>query len=117
AQEDFMNVPTLEECNAAKAECRKRFAHDRIVRVIVSEPIATHALVAAFHLREAAAYVDARESSATNARSALIAERCLWPSPEALDEIRTVRRLGAVDVQVEAQFRALMGFTPGGAAV
>ncbi len=110
-----MRAPSDEEIVAAKAECRKRFGHDRIVRVIVAEPIGTHALVAAFNLREAAAHLDARFVSVPNARSVLIAERCLWPSMEGLEEIRTTRRMPAVDIQIEGEFRKLMGFVPGAA--
>jgi hypothetical protein len=110
-----MLAPTTDEITAAKAECRKRFGHDRIVRIIVAEPVGTHALVAAFNLAEATVYHDARFASPPSARSALIAERCLWPSMEALEEIRTVRRMAAVDVQIEGKFRELMGFIAGAA--
>ncbi len=108
-----MLAPNADEIAAAKTECRKRFGHDRIVRVVIAEPIGTHALVAAFNLREAAAYHDARFVSVPNARSTLVAERCLWPSIEGLEEIRTARRMPAVDIQIEGEFRKMMGFAAG----
>ncbi len=108
-----MLAPTPEEITAAKAECRRRFGHEKIVRVIVTEPIATHALVAAFNLTEASSYVDNRRLSFENARSSLIGDRCLWPSQEVLEEIRGERRLWAVDIQIENKFRELMGFSDG----
>lgn len=109
-----MQAPNDEEILKAKAECRARFGHDRIVRVIVSEPIGTHALMAAFNLREAGVYHDARFGiGVASARSSLVAERCLWPSADALEEIRVKRRMPAVDVQIETQFRRLMGFVAG----
>jgi hypothetical protein len=103
-------VPTPEEIAALKVECRKRFGHERIVGVSLGAPFDVLVAVAALDLASATEYDDARGKSAENARSALLFDRCLWPSQERLDAIREAPDTCAIDGLVEQKFRAAMGF-------
>ena len=105
-----MIEPTSEDIVAAKAECRKKFGHERIVQIVIGDPIGVTVLMAAFNLTEASAYSDARHISEFNARSALISERRLFPGREVFDAYRNEKRLPAIDEHTEAHFRFRMGF-------
>lgn len=106
-----MIAPNADQVAEAKALSRKRFGHDRLVGCAVGAPIGLTAAVAAFNLREADAHEHARGERAIDARSALLADRCLWPSPEQLAEIR--EEWPAVDVALEVEFMLAMGFGSG----
>lgn len=105
--------PTPADLLAAKAEIRKRFGHDRGVRVLVAnpatgEPMLT-ALLADLTLADAVAYHDARGESVVSARAALLAERLVWPGPAELEPLRA--EWGALDTLIEREYRREVGFS------
>ena len=101
--------PTQEQIDAAKAECRKRFGHERILGIPLGAPINLFVIMAAFGMRDAAIYADARAASVVQARTALVAERRLFPSETELADARRLR--GALDAKIEAAFREALGWT------
>lgn len=105
---------TQEQIAAAKAACRVKFGHDRLVGCKVAAPINIMAAVAAFNLKEADAHEAARERSAIDARSALLASRCLAPDAAALAKVR--EQWPAVDTLIETEFMVAMGFGVGDAS-
>ena len=100
--------PTPEQLAALKAECRKRFGHERMVGVPLAHPVDAFVVLAAWSLAEAGAHADARLVSIPNAASVLVADRALYPAPEQLDPLR--ERFGALDVEIERAFRKALGF-------
>jgi len=100
--------PTQEQIDAAKAECRKRFGHERVIGIPLGAPINLFVIMAAFGMREAAEYVDARAASPIQARSALVVERCLFPEAKVLADVRRLR--GALDLKIEESFRGALGW-------
>jgi hypothetical protein len=103
-----MNRPTPEDILAAKAACRARFGHERIIGIPLGEPIDLYVIAAAMGLREASAYVDARAASQIQARSALVVERCLWPDQKTIAAVRVKR--GALDAKIEVGLREALGW-------
>jgi hypothetical protein len=105
--------PSPDEVVAIKAACRAKFGHDRVIGIPLGEPIDLFVAVAAFSgVKDASVYVDARTASSTGpmqARSALIVERCLWPSQAELAAVRRLR--GVLDAKIEEYFRAAMGWS------
>jgi hypothetical protein len=101
--------PTPDEIAAARSLCREKFGHERIIGIELREPIDAFVIMAAMGMREASEYADARAESVTQARSALVARRALWPSQKVLSETR--RTLGALDAQIENYFRTAHGWT------
>jgi hypothetical protein len=101
--------PTPDEILAAKAACRAKFGHERILGIPLGDPIDLFVIMAACNLREAAAYEDARAVSPIQARSALVVSRALSPSQADLSASRRLR--GAIDAKIEAYFRAALGWT------
>lgn len=110
--------PSAEQIAAAKAECRKRFKHERLIGVAVSDPAIggdmAMVLMADLSFAEASDYHDARHESVVTARSVLLAERLLWPVSGELESIRS--EWGAFDVLVEREYRKEVGFTEGSAS-
>ncbi len=103
-----MIQPTPEEILAAKAACRARFGHERVVGIPLGEPIDQYVIMAAMGFREACAYADARADSQAQAASALVVERCLWPDQKTIAAIRVNR--GALDDVIEFSYRKLLGW-------
>lgn len=101
--------PTPEEILAAKAACRARFGHERVIGIPLADPIDLYVIVAAMTFRDACAYVDARAESDIQARSALVVDRVLWPEQKTIAAVRAKR--GALDGQIEMHVRATQGWT------
>lgn len=114
-----MIAASPEQIAAAKAECRKRFGHDRGVRVVVSNPATgepmAEVLLANMTFADATSYHDARGESVITARSVLLTERVLWPSSAQLEELRS--EWGAFDTLVEREYRRELGFFEGSKAL
>lgn len=100
--------PSQEQIDAAKAECRKRYGHERVIGIPLGPPINLFVIMAAFGMREAAEYADARAVSPLQARSALVVDRCLSPEPKILADVRRLR--GALDGKIEEGFRGALGW-------
>lgn len=100
--------PTPEQLATLKAECRRRFGHERMVGVPLAHPVDAFVVLASWSLAEAGAHADARLVSIPNAASVLVADRALYPAPELLDPLR--ERFGALDVEIERAFRKALGF-------
>ena len=101
--------PTEEQIDAAKAECRRRFGHARLVGVTIGAPVDLFCVVAAMGLREASADHDARVESIVQAQSAFVIDRLLWP---ALSEVAALRAtFPALDAQITETARKALGFT------
>lgn len=107
-------IPSAEEVASVKAECQKRFGHDRVVGVKYHDPISGEHVatvcLAAFDWAAAVEYQDNRASDVGKARALLFAERQLYPSPEALAPLRA--EWAAFALTVETVYRQAMGFSP-----
>ncbi len=101
--------PTGDQILEAKAACRAKFGHERVIGIPLGEPIDLYVIMAAFGLREASTYSDARAVSPLQARSALVVDRAVWPSPKEIAARRALR--GALDSQIEIYFRHALGWT------
>lgn len=109
-----MRIPTPEDIAAAKAECRRRFGHERLARVPLGAPFGVAVLLAAWDFAAASAHADARLVSVPNAASALLAERALFPAQDDVEQLRA--RGGLLDGEVEAEMRRIHGFVANDAA-
>lgn len=103
-----MRRPTEDEKVAIRAECRKRFGHERLVGVPLAAPVDAYVVFAALDLASASAHMDARLSSGINAASALVDERRVWPP--AAEVSAMIGRFGMLELELAAEIRETAGF-------
>lgn len=107
--------PSPDDVAAAKVECRKRFGHERVLGIPLGSPIDLYVIVAAMGLRDAATYDAARAAQPVQARSALVADRALWPAQKDIAARRVLR--GALDAKIEVAVRVALGWSDDPATV
>lgn len=102
--------PTPEQIAEIKTASRVKFGHDRVLGIPLGAPIDAYFAVAAFaSVREYAAHMDASMAGEIQARSALVADRCLWPSQKEIAEVRA--EWPALDAKLENEALFAAGYT------
>jgi hypothetical protein len=107
-------APSEKERAAIKAAALATFNSDRVAVIELGAPFGVCVYIAAFDLASATAYDDGRTESAENGRSAMLAERVLWPTQERLEELRSKPECAALDHLLEQKLRRLHGFDADG---